>query len=133
MSAPPPRKRRRPAHPVVRVSMLATGTTLIVVSPFIGVIPGPGGVPVFALGLVMVLRHSRWARFRFVKVKQRWPKFGNFADRVLRRPSAQRRRNRKAEAERGEVTVTVIELDPVARGGITGLTDTAIGRESNTR
>ncbi|WP_206518647.1 hypothetical protein [Stakelama tenebrarum] len=134
MSAPPLRKFRKPAHPVVRITMLTTGTTLMVAAPFVGVIPGPGGVPVFALGLVMVLRHSRWARYRFVEAKQRWPRFGHFADRVLRRPSALRRRKRQTETET-IVTIATVEIEPERPAApiITGITDTAIGGEGRTR
>ena len=47
-------------------------------------------------GLVLVLQNSHWARVRFARAKRRWPKIGGYADRVLRRASARRRRERAA-------------------------------------
>ena len=78
--------------PTSRPLQLALGVLLIVVSPIVGAIPGPGGVFVFAGGLVLVLRNSRWARRQFARAKRRWPRLGRLADRGLRRASAQRRR-----------------------------------------
>ena len=73
---------------------------LVAVSPLAGAIPGPGGIFVFAAGLVLMLQNSHWAKRRFVAVKRRWPKLGNLADRGLRRTSATRRRKRdRAERE----------------------------------
>ena len=44
-------------HPVLRPAMLALGAALIVAAPLVGVLPGPGGILVFAVGLSLVLRH----------------------------------------------------------------------------
>ncbi|WP_262503925.1 MULTISPECIES: hypothetical protein [unclassified Sphingosinithalassobacter] len=73
---------------------------LILAAPIVGVIPGPGGIFVFAAGLVLVLQNSRWARRHFVRAKRRWPRFGALADRALRRRSARRRRLRQRDAAR---------------------------------
>lgn len=78
--------------PASRLLQLVLGVLLIVVSPVVGVIPGPGGMFVFAAGLVLVLRNSHWARRQFARAKRRWPKVGGLVDRGLRRGSAQRRR-----------------------------------------
>jgi uncharacterized membrane protein YkgB len=37
------------------------GITLIVISPFLGWIPGPGGIPVFLAGLGLLAVHNDWA------------------------------------------------------------------------
>ena len=79
-------------HPALRAALLGLGLLLIAVAPLVGAIPGPGGIFVFAGGLVLVLRNSLWARRRWARTKRRWPKLGDLADRTMRRPSALRRR-----------------------------------------
>ncbi len=71
---------------------LALGVLLIVASPLVGVLPGPGGIFLFAGGLVLVLRNSAGARRQWARVKRRWPKLGDLADRAMRRRSALRRK-----------------------------------------
>ncbi|WP_404367974.1 hypothetical protein AB5I39_13830 [Sphingomonas sp. MMS24-J45] len=83
--------------PFVRTLWFGTGVALVIVSPIVGAIPGPGGVFVFAAGLTLMLRHSRRAKKHFVGVKRRWPKIGHYADIGLRRQSAARRRARDKE------------------------------------
>ena len=83
-----------------RPVQLVAAVLLILVSPLVGAIPGPGGVFVFAGGLVLLLRNSRWARRQFARAKRRWPRLGHWADRGLRRASAQRRRALQQERTR---------------------------------
>ena len=78
-------------HPVVEWGIFAVGVILIILSPLAGVIPGPGGIFVFAIGLAMVLKTSMWAKRRYVHFKRKQPKFGRWADWGLRRRSAKRR------------------------------------------
>ena len=79
-------------HPVSRIVQLVIGGLLVVAAPIVGALPGPGGVFVFAGGLILLLRNSLWVRRRWARAKRRWPKLGDIADRVMRRPSALRRR-----------------------------------------
>lgn len=74
------------------MAWLALGWLLIVLTPFIGVLPGPGGVFVLAAGLALILRNSAWARRRYVLLKRRWPRVGHGCDRAMRRSSTLRRR-----------------------------------------
>ena len=86
-------------HPVVEWSIFVVGLILILLSPLAGVIPGPGGIFVFAIGLAMVLKTSMWAKRRYVRFKRQQPKVGRWADWGLRRRSALRReRLRKEQA-----------------------------------
>jgi hypothetical protein len=86
---------RHKPHPFLRITLLVTGILLfLVVAPLISPLPGPAGTVVAALGLVLILRNSRWARRRFVVLKGRWPRVGAFIDRILIRGSAKRRRER---------------------------------------
>jgi hypothetical protein len=64
---------------------------LIILSPIVGALPGPGGVFVFAAGLGLMLKNSAWAKRRYVAFKRRWPRQGRWADWGLRRASARRR------------------------------------------
>ena len=78
-------------HPVTEWGIFVVGVTLIILSPLAGVIPGPGGIFVFAIGLAMVLKTSMWAKRRYVHFKRWQPKAGRWADWGLRRESAKRR------------------------------------------
>lgn len=89
-------------HPVTEWGMLVVGVILIILSPLAGVIPGPGGIFVFAIGLALVLKTSMWAKRRYVHFKRWQPKAGRWADWGLRRDSAKRRETiRKERKELG--------------------------------
>ncbi|HWT31306.1 MAG TPA: hypothetical protein VN240_09820 [Propylenella sp.] len=91
--------------PMVRQALFLLGALLILVSPLVGAIPGPGGVVVFAFGLGLVLKYSEWAKRQYVRFKRRHPNKGRWADWGLRRTSARRREALRGEAGReGEAT-----------------------------
>lgn len=90
----------RQRHPTVRLVQLILGGLLVMLAPLVGLLPGPGGIFVFAGGLVLVLRNSRGARVRFARAKRRWPRLGHLADVAMRRPSALRRRRQNAAVTR---------------------------------
>jgi hypothetical protein len=101
--------------PVVRISLLVTGLVLLlIVTPLIGPIPGPGGIITFAAGLTLILQNSNWARKRFARLKRRWPRFGRYSDMALRRRSYRRRQQRAKEAEiaRAEAELLGFPADP---------------------
>ena len=89
-------------HPVVEWTIFAVGIILIILSPLAGVIPGPGGVFVFAIGLAMVLKTSMWAKRRYVRFKRQQPKVGRLADWGMRRRSHLRRERLRKEREARE-------------------------------
>jgi hypothetical protein len=91
-------------HPALRIAMLVAGVLLIVLAPVVGALPGPGGIFLFAGGLILVLRASRWARHRWARLKRRWPKLGGLADKVMRRRSARRRAERLKTVQANAVT-----------------------------
>ena len=78
-------------NPMVEWSLFAVGVLLLVVSPLVGVIPGPGGIVVAGLGLALILKTSMWAKRHYVRFKRWQPKAGRWSDWALRRTSAQRR------------------------------------------
>lgn len=75
----------------VRLVLFAIGCVLVAAAPLVGLLPGPGGILVFALGAGMALKNSLWAKKRYVAFKRRWPKHGAWTDWGLRRKSARRR------------------------------------------
>ena len=89
-------------NPIVEWTIFVVGAILLIISPLIGAIPGPGGIIVAGIGLAMVLKTSVWARRHYVKVKRWQPKAGQWMDWALRRSSAQRREAiRKAQRSGG--------------------------------
>ena len=78
-------------HPVTEWAIFAVGVVLLLLSPVVGALPGPGGIIVAGIGLAMVLKTSMWARRRYVRFKRWQPKAGRWTDWALRRPSAKRR------------------------------------------
>jgi hypothetical protein len=90
-------------HPVVEWTIFALGVLLLLVSPLVGAIPGPGGILVAGIGLALILKTSNWARRRYVKFKRRRPSAGRWTDLALRRPSAKRRESlRKAQVRQAK-------------------------------
>jgi hypothetical protein len=85
--------------PGVRTGLFVLGCGLMLLAPVVGILPGPGGVVVFAAGLALVLKYSEWAKRKYVEFKRRHPIKGAWADWGLRRRSAQRRRALEKEQE----------------------------------
>ncbi|HLZ79192.1 MAG TPA: hypothetical protein VKQ09_07625 [Sphingomonas sp.] len=79
----------------MRQILFALGWLLIVAAPIIGLLPGPGGIVLLAAGFALVLETSPWAKRVYVRIKRRRPRAGDLVDRVLRRTSARRRRERE--------------------------------------
>jgi hypothetical protein len=88
-------------HPVVEWTTFAVGLILLIVSPLVGAVPGPGGFIVAGIGLALVLRTSMWAKRRYVEFKRWQPKAGRWTDWALRRRSAERRETLRKAAENG--------------------------------
>lgn len=89
-------KRRGPLRTSVE---LALGVLLMAGAALVGPLPGPGGIFLFAGGLVLILRNSIWARKRFARFKARFPRLGRVLDLTMRRGSALRRRDRDKGAQ----------------------------------
>jgi hypothetical protein len=87
-------------HPISRVAQLIVGGLLIVAAGILGPLPGPGGIFLFAGGLILILRNSRLARSKFARAKRRWPRIGSLLDRTMRRRSALRRHARDKDRAR---------------------------------
>ena len=90
-------------NPLVEWSIFALGAFLLVISPLVGAIPGPGGIIVAGLGLAMILKTSAWAKRHYIRVKRWQPRAGRWMDWALRRSSSQRREAiRKARQASGD-------------------------------
>lgn len=99
---------------MIRTALVVLGFLIMAASPLVGVIPGPGGIIVFAGGLVLVLKNATWARRHFARLKRRWPRFGHYSDVALRRRSFRRRQQRAKEAEmaKAEAALLGFPADP---------------------
>lgn len=86
----------------LRIVLLGIGIVLILLTPIVGALPGPGGIIVLAGGLALTLKNSNWAKRLYVRFKQRWPKYGRMADWSLRRKSHFRRLRRKERLSEGD-------------------------------
>lgn len=86
--------------PTYRLVMFVIGVLLLILSPVVGALPGPGGIFVFAIGLGLILRSSLWAKRHYVVFKRKRPILGHWADWGLRRRSARRRIERKKQKEK---------------------------------
>ncbi len=94
-----PQRRTGKPSAMKRLAMFWGGLVLVIVSPLVGAIPGPGGVFFFAFGFGLMLRGSRWVKKEYARFKRRHPKKGDWADFGLQRASYKRRQARlKAEA-----------------------------------
>lgn len=79
---------------IVDWTIFVLGWLLMLLSPVAGLLPGPGGILVFALGLSMVLRTSLKSRRHYASFKRWQPRAGRWIDWGLRRKSAKRRNAR---------------------------------------
>lgn len=68
-----------------RIAMLTLGWCMIIISPIVGALPGPGFIILFPIGLAIVLKNSRWAKGFYIKFKRKFPDYGVWTDWTLRR------------------------------------------------
>ena len=80
-SRPPPYKKSN----ALRLATLTLGILLVIVSPIIGALPGPGFIIVFPVGLALILKSSLTAKRAYARFKHRYPKYGHWSDKALRR------------------------------------------------
>lgn len=96
-----PSDKRFGAHLVLTI----IGGLLVVASPIVGALPGPGGVLVFAAGFALMLKNSQTVKRFYARLKRKHPNKAAWVDWALRRRSARRRakleRKARERAERG--------------------------------
>lgn len=69
----------------VRFGLVLLGLAIVLAGILIAPLPGPGGIPVIVVGLMIVLRNSFKARRQFVKFQRAHPKMVFPIRRLLRR------------------------------------------------
>lgn len=70
---------------LVRFGLVVVGGLIIVAGVAIAPLPGPGGIPVIVVGLMIVLRNSFKARRQFVRLHHAHPRVISPIRRLLRR------------------------------------------------
>ena len=68
-----------------RSALLVIGLVVIALGVLIAPLPGPGGIPFIAVGLVLVLRSSFWAKRQFIRAQYARPKYVYPFRRLLRK------------------------------------------------
>ena len=76
---------REVAIRIKRTGMVLLGFAIIAAGILIAPLPGPGGIPVIVVGLMIVLRNSFKARRQFVRLHRAYPKTLYPIRRLLRR------------------------------------------------
>lgn len=75
------------ARRVIRLAFMALGVLLVLLGILIAPLPGPFGLPVAVVGMVVILRNSYWAKRQFIRAQQARPKvFYPFRRLMRRRP-----------------------------------------------
>ncbi len=70
---------------VTRWALVALGLAIVLLGVAIAPLPGPGGLPVIVVGLMILLRNSFWAKRQFVRFQHAYPKTVFPIRRLLRR------------------------------------------------
>ncbi len=70
---------------VARWALIGLGVALIALGVLIAPLPGPGGLPVIVVGLMILLRNSFWAKRQFVRFQRAHPRTVSPIRRLLRR------------------------------------------------
>lgn len=76
---------RDPLRTLKRSALMVAGILVVILGILIAPLPGPGGVPVIALGLVLILRSSYWAKRQFIRAQYARPKWVYPFRRLLRK------------------------------------------------
>ncbi|MBN8552985.1 MAG: hypothetical protein J0L52_08850 [Caulobacterales bacterium] len=69
----------------LRVLAMVAGGLLITIGFLIAPLPGPFGLPISVVGLMLVLRNSYWAKRRFIRMQQARPNWIMPFRRLMRR------------------------------------------------
>ncbi len=101
LNTKPERRTGKPSA-MRRLAMFWGGLFLVIISPIVGAIPGPGGLFVFAAGFALMLRGSKWVKKKYARFKKHHPKKGDWVDFGLRRGSYQRRQARLRAVAAGD-------------------------------
>lgn len=70
---------------MVRVLAMVAGGFLVILGILIAPLPGPFGLPISVVGLMLILRNSYWAKRRFIRMQQARPNWIMPFRRLMRR------------------------------------------------
>ncbi len=70
---------------VLRPALVVLGILVCLAGVLVSPLPGPGGIPVIVVGLMLILRNSFKARRQFVKFQRAHPRMVSPLRRLLRR------------------------------------------------
>lgn len=70
---------------MLRAALVALGVLIVLAGVLIAPLPGPGGLPVIVVGLMIILRNSFKARRQFVRFQHAHPRVMSPIRRLLRR------------------------------------------------
>lgn len=73
------------ARRLIRLALMALGFLLVLLGVLIAPLPGPFGLPVAVVGMVVILRNSYWAKRQFIRAQHARPKFFYPFRRLMRR------------------------------------------------
>jgi hypothetical protein len=76
---------RDPLRALKRSGLMILGVLVVIFGLIIGPLPGPGGIPVVALGLVLIMRGSYRAKRLFIRAQHARPKWVYPFRRLLRK------------------------------------------------
>ena len=82
---PPARSRSRLLRTARRWALMVGGLLVVLLGILIAPLPGPGGIPVIAVGLMLILRSSFWAKRQFIRAQYARPKWVYPFRRLMRR------------------------------------------------
>lgn len=70
---------------IMRFGLIILGLLIVIAGIIIAPLPGPFGLPIAVVGMMIVLRNSMWAKRRFIDAKRRWPNWVYPFRRLMRR------------------------------------------------
>lgn len=79
------RTRSRTLRVLKRWALMAGGAAVVLLGILIAPLPGPGGIPVIAVGLMLILKSSYWAKRLFIRAQYARPKWVYPFRRLMRR------------------------------------------------
>ena len=71
----PSKRRSRTLRAVKRWALMIGGLFVVLLGILIAPLPGPGGIPVIAVGLMLILKSSFWAKRQFIRAQYARPKW----------------------------------------------------------
>jgi len=69
------RSRSRTLRALKRWALMVGGLFVVLLGILIAPLPGPGGIPVIAVGLMLILKSSFWAKRQFIRAQYARPKW----------------------------------------------------------